>query len=146
MRPARIVRLASAALVLPLVAAAPTPFPAGYEESYQAYLKSLPTAVRSAPWLSRLNGVTAPPTPMTIGGKPTLYLFGCKNHFATRTTSTSSWHQTGGSFAPSSRWEARKCCSAVPGRRKSPACASSRRPGASSRLAEMNRNREAPPL
>ncbi|WP_426266948.1 hypothetical protein [Sphingomonas sp. LHG3443-2] len=81
MRPVRIVRLASAALVLPLVAAAPSPFPAGYEASYQAYLKSLPPGGRSAAWLTRLNGVTAPPAPMPIGGKPTLYLFGCKNHF-----------------------------------------------------------------
>lgn len=81
MRPARIVRLASAALVLPLAAAAPTPFPNGYAAAYQAYLKSLPPAGRNAAWLTKLNGVTAPPASMTIGGKPTMYLFGCKNHF-----------------------------------------------------------------
>ena len=44
-------------------------------------MHALPAAAKSAAWLTKLNGVTSPPKTLTVAGKPTVYLFACKNHY-----------------------------------------------------------------
>ena len=74
--------LVIAAGAIPLTGlAAASPFPKGHDQAYQAFVAALPAAVKGAQWLTKLNGVTAPPAAMTIGGKPVTYLFACKNHY-----------------------------------------------------------------
>ena len=63
----------------PLSAA--TPFPAGYDAAYRAYVASLPPAGRGAVWLTRLEGVASEPRPMKLRGVPMVYLFSCKAHY-----------------------------------------------------------------
>jgi hypothetical protein len=61
-------------------AGAATPFPEGYGAAYQQFVRALPPKARDLTWLTKLTGVTSPPKTITIGGKPALYLFVCKNH------------------------------------------------------------------
>jgi hypothetical protein len=62
------------------VLAQASPFPAGYESAYRAYLASLPPGTRQFGWLTRFDGVSSPPRRLMMKGKPVMYMFGCKNH------------------------------------------------------------------
>lgn len=72
--------LLSLAAAAPAAAAPASPFPPGYEAAYRAYLAALPANGRTLSWLTRLDGVAGQPQPLTIGGKPVVYLFACANH------------------------------------------------------------------
>ena len=82
MRTIKLIWLTITAAAFPLTsAAAASPFPDGHDAAYQAFVKALPAAAKGAPWLTKLNGVTAPPKALTVAGRPTIYVFACKNHF-----------------------------------------------------------------
>jgi hypothetical protein len=63
------------------IAAQASPFPAGYDAAYRAFVATLSPQERQSTWLTKLTGVTAPPSAMKLRGKPVTYLFACKNHF-----------------------------------------------------------------
>lgn len=82
MRVIRAVCLSVWAATFPLTSLiASTPFPDGYEVTYQAFVNELPATGKKATWLTKLNGVSSPPKTMSVRGKPMLYLFACKNHY-----------------------------------------------------------------
>ena len=80
----RVTRLFTAAGLLAAagaaIAARASPFPAGYDAAYRAFVATLSPKERQSTWLTELTGVTAPPSAMKFGGKPVTYLFACKNH------------------------------------------------------------------
>jgi hypothetical protein len=81
----RIMRFLAAAAALWIgtgsaIAQSRSPFPPGYEAAYRAYLASLPPGTRQYGWLTKFDGVSSPPRPLQMKGKPVLYMFGCKNH------------------------------------------------------------------
>lgn len=57
------------------------PFPAGYEAAYRAFVNALPASARGSGWLTKFDGVSAPPRPLKLAGKPVQYLFACRNHY-----------------------------------------------------------------
>lgn len=82
----RFARLLVVSLVLAAAssadAAGPTsPFPAGYEKAYAAYLAALPATARKFTWLTKLDGVSSNPRPLRIGTTTVSYQFGCKPHY-----------------------------------------------------------------
>lgn len=81
MRISTLILLIIFAAGLPISAAmAAIPFPPGFDAAYKNFLRELPAAGKNAAWLTKLSGVTSQPKSMTVGGKPVVYLFACKNH------------------------------------------------------------------
>lgn len=76
------VRVAGAVLLalLGTQAWAASPFPAGYDVAYSAYVAALPLAARHAKWLAKLEGVASQPQSLKMSGQSVIYLFACKEH------------------------------------------------------------------